>query len=89
MDHLWPFGGTRRHSMETLDRWIRALQAHGFDALEPNERIAGPVTDAGILLLAESLKREKPNRAAAHMFITRIRLHDLKAARAARVSTAF
>ncbi|MCU6480447.1 DDE-type integrase/transposase/recombinase, partial [Arthrobacter sp. A2-55] len=66
-EHLWPFGGTRRYSRETLDRWIKAWRDGGFDALKPDERSCGPVTDARILLLAESLKREKPNRTAAQV----------------------
>ncbi|MCZ2405042.1 DDE-type integrase/transposase/recombinase [Paenarthrobacter sp. Z7-10] len=66
-EHLWPFGGTRSYSRETLDRWIKAWRAGGFDALKPDERSSAPVTDARILLLAESLKRERPNRTAAQI----------------------
>ncbi|MDJ0358572.1 DDE-type integrase/transposase/recombinase, partial [Paenarthrobacter sp. PH39-S1] len=66
-DHSWPFGGTRRYSRETLDRWVKAWQLHGFDGLKPDERASAPVTSPTILTLAESLKREKPNRTAAQV----------------------
>ena len=67
VDHPWPFGGTRRFSRETLDRWIRAWRSRGFDGLKPDERASTPVTDSTVLALAESLKREKPNRTAAQV----------------------
>ncbi|MGH7753352.1 MAG: DDE-type integrase/transposase/recombinase, partial [Gemmatimonadales bacterium] len=67
MDHPWPFGGTRRYSRETLDRWIKAWQLRGFDGLKPDERACAPYTDPAVLALAESLKREKPNRTAAQV----------------------
>ncbi|GAA1889687.1 DDE-type integrase/transposase/recombinase [Paeniglutamicibacter psychrophenolicus] len=67
LDHPWPFGGTRRYSRETLDRWVKAWQLRGFDGLKPDERASTPVTDSTVLALAESLKREKPNRTAAQV----------------------
>ena len=67
VDHPWPFGGTRRYSRETLDRWIKAWQSHGFDGLKPDERASAPYTDSTVLALAESLKREKPHRTAAQV----------------------
>lgn len=67
VDHPWPFGGTRRYSRETLDRWIKAWQLHGFDGLKPDERASTPVTDSTVLALAESLKREIPHRTAAQV----------------------
>ncbi|WP_344033592.1 DDE-type integrase/transposase/recombinase [Paeniglutamicibacter psychrophenolicus] len=67
VEHPWPFGGTRRYSRETLDRWIKAWQDHGFDGLKPDERASAPYTDSTVLALAESLKREKPNRTAAQV----------------------
>ncbi len=67
MEHPWPYGGTRRYSRETLDRWIKAWKREGFDGLKPEERFQGPVTDARVLLLAETLKRERPNRTAAQV----------------------
>ena len=67
VDHPWPFGGTRRYSRETLDRWIKAWQSQGFDGLKPDERASTPVIDSAVLALAESLKREKPHRTAAQV----------------------
>lgn len=67
MEHPWPFGGTRRFSRETLDRWIKTWQTEGFDGLKPHERTASPVTDATVLSLALSLKRERPHRTAAQV----------------------
>lgn len=67
VDHPWPFGGTRRYSRETLDRWIKAWKLHGFDGLKPEERATTVGTDPTVLTLAESLKREKPNRTAAQI----------------------
>ena len=67
VDHPWPFGGTRRFSRETLDRWIKAWWDHGFDGLKPDERACTPYIDSTVLSLAESLKREKPNRTAAQV----------------------
>ena len=67
VDHPWPYGGTRRFSRESLDRWIKAWHRDGFDGLKPDERATAPGTDPSILLLAESLKREKPNRTTAQV----------------------
>lgn len=67
VDHPWPFGGTRRYSRETLDRWIKAWHVGGFDGLKPGERACTPFIDSTVLTLAESLKREKPNRTAAQV----------------------
>ena len=67
VDHPWPFGGTRRFSRETLDRWIKAWWDHGFDGLKPDERACTPYIDSTVMRLAETLKREKPNRTAAQV----------------------
>src|SRR5438105_3999995 len=64
-EHAGPDGQPVRYSRETLDRWIRAWQADGFDGLKPRERAAAPVTPARTLALAETLKRERPHRTAA------------------------
>src|SRR5699024_1032013 len=63
---------------ETLDRWIKAWQADGFEGLKPHERTASPVTDPTVLTLAVSLKRERPHRTAAQ--IKRITTETLGAA---------
>src|SRR4051812_46331949 len=62
-----PYGGPMRVSRATVDRWIRALRAGGFDALKPPHRRVEPRTPAGLLLLAEGLRREDPARTAAHI----------------------
>jgi putative transposase len=65
--HTGPFGEPVRVSRASLDRWIRAWRAGGFDALLPTARQVAPRTDAGVLELAERLKRERPARTAAHI----------------------
>lgn len=64
-DHLGPHGDRVRVSRQTLDRWIRAWRAGGFDALLPAERARPPLTPVEILNLAVRLKREQPKRTAA------------------------
>jgi putative transposase len=54
-------------SRNTLDRWIRAYRAGGFEALVPATRQAEPITPASVLALAEALRREDPARTAAHV----------------------
>jgi putative transposase len=54
-------------SRGTLDRWRRAYEAGGFDALVPSLRQPAPRTPAEVLALAEALKREKPGRTAAQV----------------------
>lgn len=66
-DHQGPDGRRVRVSRPTLDRWIRAYRAGGFDALLPAARQAGPATPVEILDLAVRLKREAPKRTAAHI----------------------
>jgi len=51
----------------TLDHWIRAWRAGGFDALVPRAPVVEPRTSREILALAESLKRELPGRTAAQV----------------------
>lgn len=66
-EHPGPFGQPVHVSKDTIDRWIRAWRAGGFDALKPRGRTQGPVTDPGVLGLAETLKRENPARTAAQV----------------------
>ena len=54
-------------SRPSLDRWIRAWRAGGFDALAPPSRQVTPRTPAEVLELAEALKRENPARTAAQV----------------------
>jgi putative transposase len=65
--HLGPSGEPVTVSRASLDRWIRAWRARGFDALIPAERQVAPRTDAEVLELAARLKRERPARTAAHI----------------------
>jgi putative transposase len=51
----------------TIDRWIRAYRAGGFEALAPQSRTGEPVTEKRLLDLAEALKREVPQRTAAQV----------------------
>src|SRR5574342_510716 len=66
-DHPGPFGGRVRVSRKTLDRWIRTRRRGGFDALLPAARRVDARTDAAVLALAVSLKKENPRRTAAQV----------------------
>lgn len=66
-DHVGPDGRRVRVARNTIDRWIRAWRAGGFDALAPRGRASEPVTPAALLELAERLKREAPKRTAAQV----------------------
>src|SRR5271166_918223 len=65
--HLGSCGEPVTVSRASLDRWIRAWRAGGFDALIPAERQVAPRTEAEVLELAAGLKREHPARTAAHI----------------------
>jgi putative transposase len=65
--HDGPGGQAVRVSRGTLDRWRRAYESGGFDALVPSPRQCQPRTPAEVLALAEALKREKPARTAAQV----------------------
>ncbi len=66
-DHPGPHGGRVRVSRPTLDRWIAAYRAGGFEGLIPQPRARTPRTPGEVLDLAERLKREAPARTAAHI----------------------
>jgi putative transposase len=66
-EHMGPFGEPVRVSRPTIDRWIRAWRAGGFDALLPPLRQVSPRTRADVLELAAALKREQPRRTAAQV----------------------
>jgi putative transposase len=66
-DHAGPGDKRVRVARGTVDRWIRAYRAGGFDALVPVPRAGEPVTDKALLDLAETLKREVPRRTAAQV----------------------
>ena len=65
--HASPFGEPVRVSRPSLDRWIRAWRAGGFDALMPPARQVTARTPAEVLALAAALKRENPARTAAQV----------------------
>jgi putative transposase len=66
-EHAGPFGEPVTVSRASLDRWIRAWRAGGFDALAPPPRQVTPRTPAEVLELAAALKRENPARTAAQV----------------------
>jgi len=66
-DHVGPDGAVVRVGRSTLDEWIRAWRAGGFDALVPKPRLVEPRTPAEVLALAEACKREAPGRSAAQV----------------------
>jgi putative transposase len=65
--HTGPDGMPVRVSRKSLDRWIRAWRAGGFDALVPAPRQVAPRTDATVLELAVGLKKENPARTATQV----------------------
>jgi putative transposase len=65
--HTGPFGGQRRYSRDSLDRWIRRYRVGGFDALMPSIRQPDSCIDTAVLELAVALKRENPQRTAAQV----------------------
>ncbi|MGH3122807.1 MAG: DDE-type integrase/transposase/recombinase [Streptosporangiaceae bacterium] len=66
-EHAGPHGGTVSVSRKTIDRWITARRAGGFDALVPSPRQSAPRTDAQVVELAVGLKKENPARTAAQV----------------------
>ncbi len=67
VEHVGPTGTKVQVSRASVDRWIRAWRAGGFDALVPSARHAEPSTPAQVLELAAALKREVPGRTAAQV----------------------
>ena len=66
-DHLGPDGDRVVVSRSTLDRWIRAWRAGGFNALAPESRRVESKIPQSYLDLAVALKRERPARTAAQV----------------------
>ena len=66
-EHAGPNDRRVRVARGTIDRWIRAYRAGGFEALTPTSRTGEPVTERRVLDLATSLKREVPRRTAAQV----------------------
>ncbi len=65
--HAGPSGRPAQVSRKSLDRWIRAYRAGGFEALCPSPRRLLPRTEASVLELAAALKKENPERTAAQV----------------------
>ena len=66
-EHEGPSGRLVAVSRRTIDRWIVARRAGGFDALVPAPRQCAPRTDADVVELAAGLKMENPARTAAQV----------------------
>jgi putative transposase len=66
-EHAGPSGQMVSVSRKTLDRWITARRAGGFDALVPAPRQCTPRTDPQVVELAVGLKKENPARTAAQV----------------------
>jgi putative transposase len=66
-EHVGPDGVRVRVSRKTIDRWVRAWRAGGFDALVPVPRRVEARTPAEVLQVAAALKRENPGRTAAQV----------------------
>ncbi len=66
-EHAGPSGTTVSVSRKTIDRWITARRAGGFDALVPAPRQCAPRTGPQVVELAVGLKRENPARTAAQV----------------------
>ena len=62
-----PEGGWVQVARPTLYRWLKAYRDDGFAALVPAARSVAPVSDAELLDVAVRLKREAPERTAAHI----------------------
>jgi putative transposase len=65
--HAHPSGELRSVGRSTLDDWIRAYRTGGFAALAPRQRASVPRTPRTLLLQAETLRRENPQRTAAQI----------------------
>ncbi len=65
--HAGPGGRGVQVSRKTIDRWIRAWRAGGFEALLPSDRKCEPVTAESVLAMAAALKRENMERTAAQV----------------------
>ena len=65
--HTGPDGQELRIGRSTLDEWIRAWRKGGFEALKPAPRALSPKVPADVFAMAEALRREHPERTAAHI----------------------
>jgi len=65
--HRHPSGCDVAISRHTIDRWIRAYRAGGFEALVPKPKAREPLTPKETLDLAVALKNEEPARTATQV----------------------
>src|SRR5579884_381032 len=65
--HTGPDGEEVMVARSTLDQWVRAWRKGGFEALKPAPRASSPKVPAEVLAMAEALRREHPERTAAHI----------------------
>jgi len=65
--HEHPAGELRLLSRSSIDRWVRAYMAGGFEALKPVQRQGVPRTAAEILAEAVALRHEAPDRTGAQI----------------------
>ncbi|PZS34347.1 MAG: transposase [Pseudonocardiales bacterium] len=82
--HEHPSGELKLLSRSTIDRWVRAYRAGGFEALKPVQRAGVPRTPAGLLSEAVALRRETPARTGAQIARILARVHGVEAAPSAR-----
>lgn len=66
-EHAGPDGRQMWVARSTLDQWIRAYRAGGYEALVPRPPKVSPRTPARVLELAIALKRERPERTTAQV----------------------
>jgi putative transposase len=72
VEHLGPDGIHVSVSRPTLDRWIRAWRAGGFDALMPTPRIGVPVVPRELLALAVDLKKAIVDESSARSAVAEV-----------------
>src|SRR4051794_7925398 len=68
-EHMGPDGRAVRVGRTTIDDWIRAYRAGGYEALVPKPKKVPARTPARVLELAIALKRERPDRTAAQIHV--------------------
>jgi putative transposase len=82
--HEHPGGQRRELSRSSIDRWVRAYLAGGFDALKPVQRQGVPRTVAALLDQAAALRLEQPARTGAQIARILARVHGADVAPSAR-----
>lgn len=78
--HEHPSGELRLLSRSSIDRWVRAYRAGGFEALKPVQRAGVPRTPAELLAEAVALRQEQPDRTGAQIARIIARVHGSEVA---------